>query len=301
MKQPTLLIMAAGMGSRYGGLKQIDTLGPHGEVMLDYAVYDAMKAGFAKIVFIIRKDIEVPFREKVVSRFAGKLPIELAFQELDMLPEGFSVPEGRVKPWGTSHAIWCAKDHINEPFAVINADDYYGPEAFQVMADFLKSTTSSDQFAMVGYQIGNTLSDHGSVSRGLCLQDRGGFLRGAEEHYNIRRENGKIVFEQPDGRTGELTANDLCSMNFWGFQPILFDHIGNAFSDFLREKGHEMKSEFVIPHEVNDMIEAGTAKVKVLRSEAQWFGVTYQADRPLVVARLREMAENGVYPMPLWQ
>lgn len=288
------------MGSRYGGLKQIDALGPNGETMLDYSVYDAMKAGFAKIVFIIRKDIEAPFREKVVSRFEGKLPIELVFQELEMLPAGFSVPEGRVKPWGTSHAIWCAREAINEPFAVINADDYYGPEAFQVMADFLKQTTSQDQFAMVGYQIGNTLSDHGSVSRGLCLQDDGGFLIGAEEYYSIQRENGKIVYEQPDGRTGELTAADLCSMNFWGFQPAIFDHLGDSLANFLRERGHEMKSEFVIPNDVNDMISAGKARVKVLRSDAQWFGVTYQADRPTVVARLRALGENGTYPMPLW-
>ncbi len=288
------------MGSRYGGLKQIDALGPHGETMLDYAVYDAMQAGFAKIVFVIRKDIEAPFREKIVSRFAGKLPIELAFQELEMLPKGFEVPEGRVKPWGTAHAIYCAKSAINEPFAAINADDYYGPEAFQAMADFLKNTTSPEEFAMIGYQVGNTLSDHGSVSRGLCLQDRGGFLRGAEEHYNIRRENGKICFEQPDGRKGELTDGDLCSMNFWGFQPSLFDHLENTFSDFLRERGQEMKSEFVIPNEVNKMISAGTARVKVLRSDAQWFGVTYKADRPTVVARLRALGEKEVYTMPLW-
>ena len=300
MNQAVLLIMAAGMGSRYGGLKQIDALGPHGETLLDYSIYDAMQAGFSKVVFIIRKDIEAAFREKVVSRFEGKVPIELVFQELDMLPPGFQVPEGRVKPWGTAHAIYCAKNAIQQPFAALNADDYYGPEAFKVMADFLNSHSQPADFAMVGYHIGKTLSENGSVSRGLCLQDRGGFLRGAEEYYDIRREGNDIRYEQPDGRSGTLAESDLCSMNFWGFQPSFFDHLGNTFSDFLRERGHEMKSEFVIPNEVNKMIAAGTARVKVLSSDAQWFGVTYQADRPVVVARLRALGESGVYPMPLW-
>jgi len=292
--------MAAGMGSRYGGLKQIDALGPDGETMLDYAVFDAKKAGFGKIVFIIRKDIEAAFRKKVVSRFENKLPVQLAFQELDMLPEGFDIPEGRVKPWGTAHAIYCAKDAIQEPFAVINADDFYGREAFEVMANYLKNTQDPGDFAMVGYQIGNTLSDHGGVSRGLCLQDEQGYLKGAEEHYNIRKEEGKILFEQPDGRFGELAQHALCSMNFWGFQPSIFTHLGSTFSDFLRAKGHEMKSEFVIPNEVNKMIDVGTARVQVLRSEAQWFGVTYQADRPVVVSRLASLGADGTYPIPLW-
>jgi hypothetical protein len=300
--KPTLLIMAAGMGSRYGGLKQIDSLGPNGEVMLDYAVYDALQAGFGKIVFIIRRDIADAFQEKVVSRYEGKVPVELVYQETDMLPEGFAVPEGRVKPWGTAHAVWCAREAIQEPFAVINADDFYGRDAFRVMADFL-SQVPEDQayaYAMVGYRIGNTLSAHGGVSRGICRQTDEGLLIEAEEHYKIRREGEKIVFEQPEGKTGELSEDALCSMNFWGFQPSLFEHLGQTFPDFLQARGTEMKSEFVIPNQINGLIESETATVKVLKSEARWFGVTYQADRPEVVARLAEMADQGIYPSPLW-
>lgn len=300
--KPTLYILAAGMGSRYGGLKQLDPLGPGGETIMDYSVYDALRAGFGKIVFVIRHDFEKDFLEKVVAKYEGHVPVEVVFQELSKLPEGFSAPADRQKPWGTNHAVMMGADVIREPFGVINADDYYGPESFQTLADFLRSVEGKKgAYCMVGFEIGNTLSENGGVSRGLCRVDAQGYLTGVKECHNIRRgEDGKIVYTLEEGGEGEFPADGVVSMNMWGFTPDYFDYSKREFIEFLKEHGSELKSEFYIPTVVNTLIHSGEATLKVEKTPSKWFGVTYAADRPATVAQFQKLVDAGVYPPKLF-
>ncbi|MBD5231538.1 MAG: nucleotidyltransferase [Bacteroidales bacterium] len=300
--KPTLYILAAGMGSRYGGLKQLDGLGPNGETIMDYSVYDALRAGFGKIVFVIRKDFEQDFREKVVAKYEGHVPVEVVFQSIDALPAGFTVPDGRTKPWGTGHATLMGKGVINEPFGVINADDYYGPESFKTLADFLKQAEGKKgEYCMVGFKIENTLSENGGVSRGLCQVSEEGVLTGVNECHGIQMKEGKLIQLLEDGTEAPFPAGAPVSMNMWGFTPDFFDYSEQAFIDFLKEHGTELKSEFYIPSVVNDLTTRGLASVKVLETPSKWFGVTYAADRPATVERFRQLAEQGVYPTPLYK
>ena len=298
--KPTLFILAAGMGSRYGGLKQMDGLGPNGEAILDYSVYDALRAGFGKIVFVIRKDFEEDFRRVVLSKYAGKEDCELCFQSVDKVPAGCSYNPERSKPWGTNHAVLMGKELIHEPFAVINADDFYGKESYQVLADFLRSVEGKKgQYCMVGYRVANTLSENGSVSRGVCQTDENGLLTDVVERTKIEKKNGVIVFTEGDVDT-ELAPNTPVSMNMWGFTPEYFDYSEEAFRTFLAEKGQELKSEFYIPTLVNQLIIKGEATCKVLDTPSKWFGVTYAEDRPQVVMKINQLIKEGVYPKKLF-
>ena len=273
--KPTLFVLAAGMGSRYGGLKQIDGLGPNGETIMDYSVYDALRAGFGKVVFVIRKDFEEAFREVVISKYADKVPCEVCFQSVDKVPEGCTYNPERTKPWGTNHAVLMAKDLIREPFAVINADDFYGRESFQVLADYLKSVEgTTGKYCMVGYRVANTLSENGSVSRGVCATDENGYLTDVVERTKIEKVGDKIIYTE-DGVDTEIAPNSPVSMNMWGFTPEYFEYVEKAFVEFLQARGQELKSEFYIPTLVNDMIRSGKATCKVLDTTSKWFGVTY--------------------------
>jgi UTP-glucose-1-phosphate uridylyltransferase len=303
MTQPTLLVLAAGMGSRYGGLKQLDAIGPAGETIIDYSVYDAKRAGFGNVVFVIRRDIEDVFKDKVGCRYAGEIPVTYAYQQLDALPAGFSVPEGREKPWGTGHAILAARDLINEPFAVINADDFYGAGGYTTACKHLQRAQDSGNadYCLIGYRLGNTLSEHGSVSRGICQRDTDGYLDHVVETHNIARADGGIHADGPDGGKQRLSGDEVVSMNLWGFTPSIFDHLESQFKRFLKTRGGEMKSEFYIPSVVNELIQSGQARAKVLSCEAKWFGVTFREDRPSVEESVRKLVEGGVYPSPLWK
>jgi hypothetical protein len=298
MTKPTLLVLAAGMGSRYGGLKQIDPVGPAGETIIDYSIYDAMRAGFGKLVFVIRHDIEQQFREIVGSRFEKRIEVEYAFQELNKLPAGFSVPEGRTKPWGTTHAILMAESVVKEPFAAINADDFYGQRAYQVLAEHLTSGTAD--YAMVGFILKNTLSDHGSVARGVSRTDAHHYLTSIVEMLKIERDGAGAKNTDADGKVTKLNGDEAVSMNFWGFTPALFPQIKTAFEAFLQKSGRELKSECYIPMTVGELVTGGQAKVKVLRSPDSWFGVTYREDRPQVVESIRRLIAKGDYPAKLW-
>lgn len=296
-KKPTLLILAAGMGSRYGGLKQLDAVGPSGEAIIDYSIYDALQAGFGKIVFIIRKELEQAFRERFGKMLEGNVPYSFAYQELDMLPEGYSIPEGREKPWGTGHAVWCARNHIDGPFAVINADDFYGREAYKTLAAAMQQNTRDHM--MVAYYLKNTLSKHGHVSRGVCTTDSENYLIDVQEHTRISIKDGKVVFDD-NGRLKELSPDLPVSMNFWGFRPSYFEWLDKYFTEFLDNHGKELKSEYFIPTVVNHLINSGKERVKVLTSDAQWFGVTYREDKEEVMQRIAALTSRGVYPEPLW-
>lgn len=299
--KPTLYILAAGMGSRYGGLKQLDGLGPNGETIMDYSVYDALRAGFGKIVFVIRHDFEDEFREKVIAKYKDHVATDVVFQSIDALPEGFSVPEGRTKPWGTNHAVLMGKDVIKEPFAVINADDYYGAESFKILADFLRSVEGkSNEYCMVGFKIENTLSENGGVSRGLCQVSEDGFLTGVNECHGIRFKDGKLI-QLVDGREEAFPEGASVSMNMWGFTPDYFEYSEKALVEFLSAHGNELKSEYYIPTVVNDLINAGTVTLKVIQTPSKWFGVTFAEDRPATVAKFAELTEQGVYPSPLFK
>ena len=298
--KPTLFILAAGMGSRYGGLKQMDGLGPNGEAILDYSVFDALRAGFGKIVFVIRKDFEDDFRRVVLSKYEGKVQCELCFQSVDKVPEGSVYNPERTKPWGTNHAVLMGKDLIKEPFAVINADDFYGAESYQVLADFLRSVEGKQgQYCMVGYRVCNTLSENGSVSRGVCQTDAEGHLTDVVERTKIEDKNGTIVFTE-DGVDTPLAPNTPVSMNMWGFTPEYFEYSEKAFKEFLAQHGQELKSEFYIPTLVNDLILAGKASCRVLDTPSKWFGVTYSEDRPQVVAKIQQLIDAGEYPAKLF-
>ena len=298
MSKPTLLVLAAGMGSRYGGLKQIDPVGPAGETIIDYSIFDAMRAGFGKLVFVIRKEIEPQFREVVGSRFEKRIAVEYVFQELDKLPAGFSLPAGRTKPWGTTHAILMAENAIKEPFAAINADDFYGRNAYLVLAKHL--TTGTSDYAMVGFVLKNTLSDHGSVARGVSQTDAKKYLTSIVEMMKIERDGARAKNTDAEGKVTQLTGKEAVSMNFWGFTPALFPQIKVIFENFLRKSGGELKSECYIPNTVGELVATGQAKVKVLRSPDSWFGVTYREDRPQVVESIRKLIAKGEYPEKLW-
>ena len=298
--KPTLFILAAGMGSRYGGLKQMDGLGPNGEAILDYSVFDALRAGFGKIVFVIRKDFEDDFRRVVLSKYEGKVQCEICFQSIDKVPAGCTYNHERTKPWGTNHAVLMGKELIREPFAVINADDFYGADAFRVLADFLRSIeTKKGEYCMVGYRVANTLSDNGTVSRGVCTTDENGLLTNVVERTKIGDKNGTIVFTE-DGVDTPLDPHTPVSMNMWGFTPEYFDYVEKAFRTFLAEHGQELKSEFYIPTLVNQLIVDGIATCKVLDTTAKWFGVTYSEDRPQVVMKINQLIKEGIYPEKLF-
>ncbi len=302
MKKPTLLVLAAGMGSRYGGLKQLDGLGPNGETIMDYSIFDAIRAGFGKVVFVIRRTFEEDFRKIVLSKYEGKIETEFVFQDLDNLPEGFTLPEGREKPWGTNHALMMAKEVINEPFAVINADDFYGRASYEVLAKKLTELSEETaKYCMVGYRVGNTLSESGSVARGVCEVNEQNYLTGVVERTAIiRNAEGKVVFNDEDGKQVEIADNTPVSMNMWGFTPDYFVHSDAQFVDFLKKEEGNLKSEFFIPLVVNKMVEDGDATVEVLDTPATWFGVTYADDRDGVVAKIKALVEAGEYPNKLF-
>ena len=299
--KPTLFILAAGMGSRYGGLKQLDGLGPNGETIMDYSVFDAMRAGFGKVVFVIRKDFEEDFRRVVLSKYADHVPCEVCFQGIDNLPEGFTRNPERTKPWGTNHAVLMAKDLIHEPFMVINADDFYGKESFEVMAKFLLDVNGQEgKYCMAGYRVGNTLSEHGTVSRGVCATDKMGYLTDVVERTAIESKEGHIVFPDENGVETEIPFDTPVSMNMWGFTPEYFEYTEEAFKAFLTKNAQELKAEFYIPTLVNDLIKAGKATCQVLDTPAKWFGVTYADDRQMVVDKIQALVEAGVYPNKLF-
>ena len=287
------------MGSRYGGLKQLDEIGPNGEAIIDYSLFDAIRAGFGKVVFIIRHDFEEAFKARFDQKLKGKIEVEYVFQDLTDLPDGFSVPEGREKPWGTAHAIRSARNVVTTPFAAINADDFYGKEAYETVAKFLTSNVAADNFAMVGYRMDNTLSENGTVSRGLCVIDDNQNLVDIEELTKISLESDGIFYYK-DEQKKPLKGDETVSMNFWGFHPSLFHFLEEGFVQFLNENGTELQSEFFIPMYVDELIKAGNAKVKVLTSNAAWFGVTYQEDKPVVIDRVKQLISEGKYPSNLW-
>lgn len=292
------------MGSRYGGLKQLDGLGPHGETIMDYSIYDAIQAGFGKIVFVIRKDFEEQFREKVLSKYEGHIPAELVFQGIDALPKGFTVPEGREKPWGTNHAVLMAKDVINEPFCVINCDDFYNRDCFMVIGKYLADLPegAKNDYAMVGFRVGNTLSENGTVSRGVCSTNKEGNLTTVVERTKIERRDGKVQYLDDNGSWVTVDDNTPVSMNVWGFTPDYLDYSEEYFKEFLSDPRNmeNKKSEYFIPMMVNKLITDGTATVKVLDTTSTWFGVTYPEDREGVVERIKRLVDEGVYPSRLF-
>ena len=302
--KPTLLLLAAGMGSRYGGLKQLDDLGPNGETIMDYSIYDAIKAGFGKIVFVIRKDFEKDFKEKILSKYEGHIPAELVFQSLDALPEGFTVPEGREKPWGTNHAVMMAKDVIKEPFCVINCDDFYNRDSFMVLGKFLAELpeNAKNTYAMVGFRVGNTLSENGTVARGVCSTDENGLLTTVVERTEIMRVDGKVCYKDEQGQWVAIADNTPVSMNMWGFTPDYFEYSEAYFKEFLADEKNRtnLKAEFFIPLMVNKLVNDKTATVKVLDTTSKWFGVTYSADRAGTVERIQSLVNEGVYPAKLF-
>ncbi len=312
--KPTLLLLAAGMGSRYGGLKQLDGLGPHGETIMDYSIYDAVQAGFGKIVFVIRKDFEDQFRKQILSKYEGTIPAELVFQSLDSLPEGFSVPEGRQKPWGTNHAVMMAAGVIKEPFCVINCDDFYNRDAFMVIGKFLADLPegSQDKYAMVGFRVGNTISENGTVARGVCSKDdsnnlttvveRTEIVRCAEDGSNMGAADEEIRFKDEEGRWIALDAYTPVSMNMWGFTPDYFRYSTEYFKEFLADPKNiaNPKAEFFIPLMVNKLINEKIATVQVLDTTSKWFGVTYAADRQGTVDRIKSLVDDDIYPEVLF-
>jgi dTDP-glucose pyrophosphorylase len=298
MIAPTLLVLAAGMGSRYGGLKQIDPVGPGGETIIDYSIYDALRAGFGKLVFVIRKDIEEPFKQIVGARFEKRIAVEYVFQELDELPPGFKVPQGRTKPWGTAHAILMAAGAIHEPFAVINADDFYGAEGYRALAQQLQSGTAD--YAMVGFVLRNTLSEFGSVARGVCQVSAGGFLEGVVEFASIQRDGELARNTDATGHVTMLTGNEVVSMNMWGFASRIFEQLREHFQKFIELKGSDARSECYITSVVNELVRSGLERVRILRTNDAWFGVTYREDHPRVVESIGRLIRDGVYPERLW-
>ena len=300
--KPTLVVLAAGMGSRYGGLKQVDPVGPSGEAILDYSVFDAHRAGFGKVVFIIRKDIETVFREQIGSKYEGLLPVEYAFQDITDLPAPYTVPAGRTKPWGTAHAIRAARHLVHEPFAAINADDFYGRDAFAKLAAFLSSSAgvqSPMPFAMVGYKLSLTLSEHGSVARGICELDDAGRLKKVVEHVKLVPAPGGAHDEDPAATETEFPGDARVSMNLWGFTPALFDALEARFPAWLAANVNREKSEWYIPFVVDEMVHEGRATVDVLPTDSSWFGVTYREDKPFVTAEIRKLVDAGEYPVKL--
>jgi len=297
--KPTLLILAAGMGSRYGGIKQMDAFGPSGETIIDYSIYDAIKSGFGKVVFIIRKDFAEEFKNIFESKLKGKIATEYVMQEMESFIEGFKVPESRTKPWGTAHAVLCAKDFIHEPFAVINADDFYGRDGFEKAVKFLTGEVAPETWCIIGYQLSKTLSENGTVSRGVCQADADGNLISIAERLKIYPEGNKIIDEENNTKA-ELPADTPVSMNFWGFYPNAFDYIQKQFQEFLKEKGDNPKAEFFIPIVGDAFIKDRKGKIKVIPTSSQWFGVTYKEDASGVKESIESLVESGEYPQKLW-
>jgi hypothetical protein len=316
---PTLLVLAAGMGSRYGGLKQIDPVGPSGETVLDYAVFDALRAGFGRVVFVIRRDFERVFREQIGTKYAGRVAVDYVFQSLEALPAGDTVPAGREKPWGTGHAVWCAREAVREPFAVINADDFYGADSFAQLGKFLTSAAASPrgfdpmsghrtprvmaaQFAMVGFTLANTLSEHGAVARGLCATGAGGLLESITEQTGILAADVGSTSAQTvvDRSPKKFSGRETVSMNCWGFTPALFAGLDRQLHEFFAARGTDLKAEFYLPAAVSEMIARREAVVRVLPTESAWFGVTYREDKPRVVAAIAELVRTGNYPAKLF-
>lgn len=302
MKQHTsLVILAAGMGSRYGGLKQMDAFGPHGETIIDYSLYDAIAAGFDHVVFIIREYFAADFKAAFEPRLAGRVKVDYVFQEMDVLPLPYTYPKEREKPWGTGHAVWVAHQVVNGPFAVINADDFYGRESYKTLFDFLTARHTPEEYAVVGYKLDNTLSEHGTVNRGVCRKDAQGYLAGIEECKQIGRgENGTIFYPGEDGSTIILPPDTPVSMNMWGFYPSYFDFFNKDFDLFYRMYGQELKSEYYIPSLIDSLIRTGERRTRVLECDAEWFGVTYREDKSFVSGRLEALITEGVYPEKLW-
>ena len=294
MKDITLLVMAAGMGSRYGGLKQLDAVGPSDETIIDFSVYDAIRAGYNKVVFIIREDFEKQFKEKISNKYEDKIKVEIVYQDLHDLPNSFSCPKDRSKPWGTGHAILAARNVISEPFAAINGDDFYGRESFKIISDHYSSMNSG--FAMAAFQLDKTLSDYGSVSRGICEQNLNQLVTVVETHGIKKSSAGNIECD----RDISLLGNELVSMNMWGFMPSIFDHLEKMFNEFLDENISDLKSEFLIPSVVNNLIEKNIEKVQVLKTKSTWFGVTYIEDKPFVKNQIKELIQTGIYPEKLF-
>ena len=288
------------MGSRYGGLKQIEPVGPNGETILEYSIFDAIRAGFGKVVFVIRESFAKDFKARFESRLEGKIEIEYVYQEINKLPNGFTLPPEREKPWGTGHAVLMAKAAINEPFAAINADDFYGAEAYRVIADFLRESVTPENFGMVGYDLANTLSEFGTVSRGICVTNQKNQLTQITETHKIRKENDITVCESENNETVRLHGNETVSMNFWGFHPTIFEKIESQFVDFLKQNIDKPKSEFYIPFEVFEMIQRKQATVEVLKADSPWFGVTYKEDKPYVIDQIQNLTNRGIYPEKLW-
>ena len=299
--KPTLFILAAGMGSRFGGLKQITPVGPSGETIIEYSIYDAIRTGFGKVVFVIRESFAEEFKERFDKKLAGKIEVSYVYQELDKLPKGYQVPEGREKPWGTAHAILMGQEAINEPFAALNADDFYGFEAFKAMAGFLTSSITETEYAMVGYQLAKTLSDFGTVSRGICVADEKNNLVEITERTKIYKKSNKIFYTDESGKENILTGKEKVSMNFWGFKPNIFPHLEKAFIEFLDTQPTTPKSEIYIPSVVFDLIRNQQATVKILDAKSPWFGVTYKEDHPDVVKKIYQMVLQGIYPDNLWE
>jgi UTP-glucose-1-phosphate uridylyltransferase len=298
--KPTLLILAAGMGSRYGGLKQMDEIGPSGESIIDYSVYDAIQAGFQKVVFVIRHSFAEQFIARFEPRLKGRIEYEFVYQEIDYLPDGFKVPEGREKPWGTGHAILMAKEAVKSPFAIINADDFYGREAYEQVVEFIANSNSESEYAMVGYALKNTLSEHGTVSRGVCATDENGNLVSLVERTKIGYEDSKIYYFEENGKV-ELTGDEPVSMNFWAFKPLFFQQLESEFLSFLKARGTELKSEFYFNGVVDKLIKEGEVSTQVIKTPSKWFGVTYQEDKPLVKDSLMSLINRGLYPIDLWK
>ncbi|MCM1022272.1 MAG: nucleotidyltransferase [Muribaculum sp.] len=299
--KPTLFVLAAGMGSRYGGLKQLDSLGPNGETIMDYSIYDAIQSGFGKVVFVIRKDFEQEFRDKIISKYEGHIPVEVVFQSIDALPEGFTCPADRTKPWGTNHAVLMGKDVIKEPFAVINADDFYGRDAFRVIAeDLQRPRDRKGDYCMVGFRVGNTMTENGSVARGVC-ENKDGLLTSVVERTAISyNPDHEIVFTDENGVEQKLDPATPVSMNLWGFTPDYFDYSQREFVKFLNKDLNTPKAEFFIPLCIDALINSGEATVKVLDTDSKWFGVTYAADRPGVVEKFAQLHADGTYPEKLF-
>ncbi|MDO5135399.1 MAG: sugar phosphate nucleotidyltransferase [Eubacteriales bacterium] len=307
MKKPVLVVMAAGMGSRYGGLKQIDPVDPQGHIIMDFSIYDAVKAGFEKVVFIIKRENEKSFREAIGDRLSKVIQVAYVFQELGNLPEGFSVPEGRIKPWGTGHAIMSCLEEVDGPFAVINADDYYGRHAFSMAYDFLSGNQETDglySYMMVGYQLENTLTDHGHVARGICVTDQEGYLVDINERTHIEKRDGGAAYTEDGGASWQaLPMDSTVSMNMWGFSASILKELKERFSGFLEEnlKKNPLKCEYFLPFVVDELLKEKRASVKVLKSMDKWYGVTYKEDKPVVVAAIQRMKDEGLYPQGLWE
>jgi dTDP-glucose pyrophosphorylase len=299
---PTLLILAAGIGSRFGGLKQAEGVGPSGEAILDYSIYDAIRAGFKKVVFVIRKDIYEDMKRIFFDKWSDQIVIDYVFQELDDLPGGFKPPVGRIKPWGTGHAIWVAREKVQEPFCMINADDFYGRGSFELAAGFLSNMDNllQGRYALIGYVLKNTLSEHGYVSRAECETGEDGKLRSICERLKIKREGSIVFFQDDDGSSREISENTVVSMNMWGFMPSLFRYLEEDIIEFLKENAGSPKAEFLLPNVIDRLIKSGLVEIPVLATEAKWFGMTYQEDRELVTGRLADLVRAGEYPTPVW-